>query len=276
MARSALAALAGFVLAARPGRCAPQHGVKKYPDDEVQASQRYFSVAWRDHYNQNKVARCGEAYLDGAALHVNFGPLATQYKKEFGWSSPLVARGRENITTFWTTIAEKGAFKNLRAHEDSGDTSSTALVVDDDTVIVEGRFASDEASGRILSETWIRQGAEWKLRSAMWEIEGSGSPVAVAAEELATALEEVTTPKEEQGVETQEEARKRMRLMMKGLFRKEADVQSQGKEAAPASATAGKAALGTLGIFGGLTALFFVRRASNRKKYSVGGFEAFG
>lgn len=241
------------------------------PDDAgAQASQRRFSVAWREHYNRGEVAECGAAYLEDAALHVDLGPLAEEYRAAAGWSSPVVARGRANITKFWKASVRERLFVNLHACEDSGDTTCTAFVVDNDTIIVEGKFASDKASGRMLSETWVRRGAAWRLQSAMWEVEGVGSPVAVAVEELQSAMQAASTEasrrgEEEGGLQTSNAT---------DATTDAAALSEAEAEEPPTRTKNGRVLLGALVVlWGGIVALL-VRR-HNQRKLPIVNFEAY-
>jgi len=147
---------------------AAEHAEKRrFPDDEVMASQSYFSHSWRDHFNKGDFAYCGGSYLENASLHVALGPTASDLKQLLGLQDPAVIRGQGPITDFWNLTFSKAGFRDLRAYEEQGDYKSNTFVVDDNTVIVEGHFAFSALKGQIFSELWVREGEEWKLRSAM-------------------------------------------------------------------------------------------------------------
>lgn len=145
-------------------------------DGEVVASQRYFAVSWRRHFNEGDALHCGFVYSRSSALHFDFGPASADAEAWLGLRSPAVFRGQVEILEFWNATITTLGLKDMKAYEPDGAFSSTALVVDDDTVIVEGRFAftssrGQRIGGHIHSQTWVRVGEEWKIRSAIMSIE---------------------------------------------------------------------------------------------------------
>lgn len=138
----------------------------------VLSAQHSFSTQWRKKFNKGEVDYCGEAYASDATLHVTFGPLADLVKKKIFLPEPAILHGRElMIKPFWNATQKVLGFRDMRAYEDEGEYASTAMVVNDDTVVVSGPFSfkSDlgEVKGQMLSEMWVRKEKEWKLQSAM-------------------------------------------------------------------------------------------------------------
>lgn len=141
-------------------------------DEMVLSAQHSFSTQWRKKFNKGEVDYCGEAYASDATLHVTFGPLADLVKKKIFLPEPAILHGRElMIKPFWNATQKVLGFRDMRAYEDEGEYASTAMVVNDDTVVVSGPFSfkSDlgEVKGQMLSEMWVRKEKEWKLQSAM-------------------------------------------------------------------------------------------------------------
>mmetsp|Transcript_3260 Transcript_3260/g.8984 ORF Transcript_3260/g.8984 Transcript_3260/m.8984 type:complete len:265 (-) Transcript_3260:190-984(-) len=153
------------------GTHAAEEVKRRFPDDEVIASQRYFSHAWRDHFNDGDAKYCGSAYLVDASVHAVLGPAAADLKRLVGLSDPAVVHGRSAITDFWNESMRAG-LKDFHAYDNDGEYASTAFAVDDDTVVIEGKFSFNNAvRGQIFSELWIRKDAEWKLKGMMLAIQ---------------------------------------------------------------------------------------------------------
>ncbi|CAE8614314.1 unnamed protein product, partial [Polarella glacialis] len=145
-------------------------------DEEVLASQRFFSVQWRKRFNAGDLAYCGQAYTQDAAFHATFGPMAQEVQRLIFLPSPAILHGRDLIEAFWNSTYSTLGFKDLVAYQEDGKFSSSGVVVDDNTVLVQSAFSFDAAEGKkvlgqIFSEMWVRNGQRWKLRSTMLAIE---------------------------------------------------------------------------------------------------------
>lgn len=181
------------------GIAAEGTGRRRFPDDEVTASQSYFSRSWRDHFNKGDFVFCGASFLENASMHAALGPTASDLKKLLGLEDPAVIRGRGPITDFWNSSFSKAGLRDLRAYEEQGDYKSNTFVVDDNTVIKEGHFAFSAVRGQIFSEMWIRQGEEWKLRSMMLAFQELQPGAKLGTNETATEKQRNSTRKEEKG-----------------------------------------------------------------------------
>jgi len=181
MERLSLALWLAWCLA-RPAQ-ADSPSERRFPDDEVLASQRYFSKSWHEHYGKGDAEYCGTAYLDDASVLMRLGPAAADIEKLAGWQDPHLVRGAAAIKSFWNeTIAVLG-LKNLRDEEGA----TTELVLDDNTVVLERGFAFDQVRGHVFSEIWVRSAEEWKLRSSVMAIESQVAPLGAHAASEAAA-----------------------------------------------------------------------------------------
>eukprot|EP00913_Durusdinium_trenchii_P023794 g22344.t1 len=63
----------------------------------------------------------------------------------------------------------------MHAYEETGEYASSAMVLDDDTVIVSSPFAFNsnlgKVTGQMMSEMWVRKEKEWKLKSTMMQFQ---------------------------------------------------------------------------------------------------------
>lgn len=161
-------------------------------DEEVLASQRFFSTQWRKRFNQGDVIYCGQAFVGDASLHLSFGPLAGTVKRLVYLPEPAVLHGQVPIEAFWNASQQVLGFKDMKGYQDDGTYSSTALAVDDNTVLVSSPVAwtsgAREVRGQTTSELWVRVGLQWKLRSMMLAIKELVEPPAVRV------LPEITPP----------------------------------------------------------------------------------
>lgn len=142
-------------------------------DEQVLESQRPYMQSWRNHFNDADADYCGGAYVEDATVMVRWGPAAPVALKLAGMKHVVVARGRNKIHQLWKAVINQMGLKALKAYEEEGDYAPTTLALDDNTVVVGGkfRFQNGAATGRIYSETWVRAGEAWNLMSAMWVIE---------------------------------------------------------------------------------------------------------
>lgn len=156
---------------------------RRLKDADVVASQRVALLAWRDKFDE-------KAFLEDASMYAAMGPLAS-----FTTKSPMILRGRADIARFWTEITAEIGLHSFKAFEDKGPLRSSALVVNDDEVIVSGSFTFDKMKGRILSQTWLRVAKDsWKIKSYMLAIDTLAKAVEVKVNK--TAKEEVEITKD--------------------------------------------------------------------------------
>eukprot|EP00434_Breviolum_minutum_P001534 symbB.v1.2.001353.t1/scaffold69.1/size353428/8 len=145
--------------------------VASMDEEAVLNIQHTFSTLWRKKFNKGDVEYCGKAYATDAALHVSFGPLADVVKKQIFLPDPAILHGQGMIQPFWNGTQKELGLKDMRAYEEEGEFASTAMAVNDDTVVVSSPFSFQsnlgEVKGQILSETWIQKDKEWKLQSSM-------------------------------------------------------------------------------------------------------------
>jgi len=167
-------------------------------DEEVLASQRFFSTQWRKRFNQGDVIYCGQAFVGDASLHLSFGPLAGTVKRLVYLPDPAVLHGQVPIEAFWNASQQVLGFKDMKGYQDDGTYSSTALAVDDNTVLVSSPVAWTsgvrEVRGQTTSELWVRVGLQWKLRSMMLAIKEVEPPAV-------RVLPETTVPRPKEVVE---------------------------------------------------------------------------
>jgi hypothetical protein len=114
-------------------------------------------------------------FLDEAAVHVDLGPAQPAFTDAIGKHLPHypTLRGKEEIKAFFTSLA-KAHVQIKHPYEDSGEYAPQLFVVDDNQVVLAGKFGSDRMSGRVQSETWIRVGGlgdTWKMRTAMYVVD---------------------------------------------------------------------------------------------------------
>jgi len=151
-------------------------------DEEVLASQRFFSTQWRKRFNQGDVIYCGQAFVGDASLHLSFGPLAGTVKRLVYLPEPAVLHGQVPIEAFWNASQQVLGFKDMKGYQEDGSYASTALVVDDNTVLVSSPLTWTSGvrtvRGQTSSELWVRVGLQWKLRSMMLAIQELVDPVA--------------------------------------------------------------------------------------------------
>ncbi|CAK9008271.1 unnamed protein product [Durusdinium trenchii] len=144
-------------------------------DDTVLGQQHLFSVKWRKSFNDGKVKYCGEAYTTDATLHISFGPLAKTAEKLISLPNPAILHGQGMVAPFWNATRSVLGFEDMHAYEETGEYASSAMVLDDDTVIVSSPFAFNsnlgKVTGQMMSEMWVRKEKEWKLKSTMMQFQ---------------------------------------------------------------------------------------------------------
>lgn len=265
---------------------------RRFPDEEVLASQRYFSSAWRDHFNKGDAQYCGNSYLENASLHAALGPASAELKRLIGLSDPAVLRGKSAISSFWNKTMTVVGLKDFRAYEEKGEYTSTAFVVDDNTVIVEGRFTFNAVSGQIFSELWVRAGEEWKLKSMMLAfqemqtgatlgVEGSEQGKVKKEKEAEDAKKDASSKegkKDEKDYEQDKKDSKDENDGKKGKANipKTGNVMQQEGSALPASRTSpvsGPFLLVVILLACGVVGIL-VRRGKKRREAAIAGFEA--
>lgn len=122
--------------------------------------------------DKGDVAYCKEhAYLEDATARLSMGPAAGEFAELTGIREKQVVRGNTMICLFWQESIEKLGLNSFEAYEDKGKFSTNALVLDDNTVISNGKYVFNVFGGEIFSEMWVRVGSEWKMRSQVLSIE---------------------------------------------------------------------------------------------------------
>lgn len=265
-------------------------------DEEVIASQRFFSVQWRKRYNAGDVLYCSKAYLEDAVLHVSFGPLAKTVHHSLHLPNPALLHGRVAIEAFWNASRIALGFEEMRAYEEDGKYASSAIAVDDDTVLVHSPFSVSTEDGgfvhgQIHSEMWVRLGQKWKLRSTVIAIEEVESRRTRSSEKVQTdGPTEVPKSRSSKTRETKSTA-KVAKTTTAPEASKDSEVEegidSADREAAEisASGTDDNAAeqhsgghtfiiITTVVLLTCGVAAIFVRRAKNRRDATIAGFEA--
>mmetsp|Transcript_3462 Transcript_3462/g.10532 ORF Transcript_3462/g.10532 Transcript_3462/m.10532 type:complete len:313 (-) Transcript_3462:76-1014(-) len=282
--------------------------VRNLPDDAVLASQRYYSTSWRKHYEDGEPDLCGKAYLENAALHISLGPGAAELTTLTGWKDGMVVRGRTDITRFWSKAVESVG-KGYDGDTEQGDYASTRFVVDDDTVLISGAVLLGGARGRKVSQTWVRQGAEWRIKSEMLDIQDFEPPKSEAAPKADISGEISKIVEIAEKVEKHDKVTKEALALGKGIAAafggqvkkvseevpKAVEAETKGAEpkakaeaaakpaaAEQAAAVAPPAAQSSIGfwpilatvlVIGGV-ATFLVRKTRRRQEATIAGFEA--
>ncbi|CAJ1393322.1 unnamed protein product [Effrenium voratum] len=239
-------------------------------DETVLAQQQIFMTQWRKKFNKGDVEYCGKAYRPDASFHASFGPLADKVKKLVYLPDPAQLHGQDQIKTFWNASRIALGFEEMEAYESEGEYAASAMVVDDDTVVVSSPVAFKtkccKVKGRMLSETWIRTGPEWKLSSVMMALESMQQEKVDQAEKnlRAPATSETVTELPATTESTTPAA----------------NLNNTIVAASDGSSTA-KAAEGQSTFLAGITVLavasvaaVMVRRARNRRAAAISGFES--
>ncbi|CAK9047507.1 Kinase D-interacting substrate of 220 kDa [Durusdinium trenchii] len=134
-------------------------------DDTVLGQQR----------GQPSLARSEKAYTTDATLHISFGPLAKTAEKLISLPNPAILHGQGMVAPFWNATRSVLGFEDMHAYEETGEYASSAMVLDDDTVIVSSPFAFNsnlgKVTGQMMSEMWVRKEKEWKLKSTMMQFQ---------------------------------------------------------------------------------------------------------
>lgn len=162
-----------------------QWGRLSTKDKRISAEVFPAAEAWRDHYNDGDFIYCGEAFVDDASVQIHFGPTAEEVQQLLKLPSPAVLRGTGALVAFWNASQTVLGLKKMTAFEESGDYASTALVLDDDTVLIEGPISFTGArkqlvEGSVLSQMWVRDGKNWAIRSLVFTIEAVTPSVPLA------------------------------------------------------------------------------------------------
>lgn len=138
-------------------------------------------LAWRNHFNKRDAAFCQQAYLEDASVYGTLGPAETFLQMRLHLTNPMVLRGRKAIGDFWNATIFKVGLHSFRAFEDGGELAPMVLVVNDDEVVVSGKFSFNALQGHILSQTWVRVkdkrlddgDSGWKIKTHMFAIDAS-------------------------------------------------------------------------------------------------------
>jgi len=254
-------------------------------DAAVLHSQRFFSEDWRKKFNAGDVASCAQAYMTDASLHLSFGPLAQLVEKLIPLGNPQTLHGQAGITAFWNASRIVLGFEDMQAFEETGEYASSAMVVDENTVVVTSPIAFKtnwgKVRGEVLSEMWERDKLEWKIRSAMIAFQemrapDSNVPVIKPAQAKAAdqpqpltvaptaAVGQATTPAPAAPRPSGEAPASDLNRTIEAV--------ANGTEAVPAGHGTFLLALGVL-VAASLGAVM-VRRARNRRAAAISGFES--
>eukprot|EP00931_Biecheleriopsis_adriatica_P115225 TRINITY_DN91043_c0_g1_i1.p1 TRINITY_DN91043_c0_g1~~TRINITY_DN91043_c0_g1_i1.p1 ORF type:complete len:323 (+),score=89.76 TRINITY_DN91043_c0_g1_i1:61-969(+) len=260
-------------------------------DDEVLANQRFYSLQWRKRFNAGDVIYCGQAFVEDASLHVSFGPLAETVKSLVYLSNPAVLHGQVPIEAFWNASQIVLGFKDMKAYADEGEYASSAVVVDDNVVMVSSpvEFAAKAGTvkGQMRSEMWVRVGQQWKLRSMMFAIEEVKDSSAVPAlptkdwqSALGVTAKEPASPKADAApalVVSTAAPSSQSEAAPADTSAVNQTLVAAETEKTPEPAPSGQHRIMLLSLMVALivgTAALFARRAKNRREAAISGFES--
>jgi len=253
---------------------------RELSDEEVLASQSFFSSQWRKKFNTGDVLYCGQAFVEDASLHITFGPMADTVSRTISLPSPALLHGQLQIEAFWNATQVALGFKEMKAYSDEGEFAASAMVVDDNTVLVSSPFSfaakQGIVKGEILSIMWVRLGLQWKIQSMMLAIrdvsEAETSLRGYRATEAATATPE---PERKDAFSSSAEPTTSTSAPAEDTDLNSTVVAS-GLTDEPVVKAGGHTSvmLLTMAVLIVGVAAILARRAKNRREASIAGFEA--